>query len=133
MALDEGLEIGGCGRLADGVGHVDRVEVAGVDEAIHGLEVDVVGVHVVRPFPAQLAHGRIGGGAYAGRFRADDGVFAIRLVPDGNDGCAVLRGHDAGLQLRLGLVREAVADAEGEFVQGKHDCGSTQIIIQERI
>ena len=41
--------------LPDGRGHVERVEIAGVDEAVHGAEIDVVGVHVIGPRPAQLA------------------------------------------------------------------------------
>ena len=121
MALDEGVDAIRLGRLADGGGHVERVEIAGVDEAVHGAEVDVVGIHVIGLRPAGLPHGLVGGGAHAGGFRADDAVLAIRFVPDGDDGDAAVRRHRAGLQLGLGLVRETVPYADGEFFQGKHD------------
>ena len=128
MALDERLDAVRLGRLADGIGDVDREEIAGGDEAVHRVEVDVVGIHVIGLRPAGLPHRLIGGGAHAGGFGADDDVLAIRFVPDGNDVDAALRRHHARPQLRLGLVREAVADAEGEFFQSQHD--DTQIIIQ---
>ena len=129
MALDEGVDAVRLGRLADGRGHIERVEIAGVDEAVHRAEVDVVGIHVIGLRPAGLPHRLIGGGAHAGRFRAHDAVLAIRFVPDGDDGDAAVRRHRASLQLGLGLVRETVPYAEGEFFQSKHD-ESTQIIIQ---
>ena len=50
---------------ADEVGHVEGEEVAGGEEAVHGLEADVVGVDVVGPRPAQRADGGIGLGADA--------------------------------------------------------------------
>ena len=40
------------GGLADGGGHVERVEVAGVEEAVDGREIDVVGIHVIGARPA---------------------------------------------------------------------------------
>ena len=76
------------GGLADGRGDVQRVEIAGVDEAVHGAQVDVIGVHVVGMFPAQFADGRIGGGPHAAGFGSDDQVLAIRFVPDGDHGDA---------------------------------------------
>ena len=121
MTLDEGVDAVRLGRLADGRGHVERVEIAGVDEAVHGAEVDVIGIHVIGLLPAGLPHRLIGGGAHAGGFRAHDAVLAIRFVPDRDYGDAAVRRHHASLQLGLGLVRETVAYTEGEFFQGKHD------------
>ena len=121
MALDERVDAVRLGRLADGRGDVERVEIAGVDEAVHGAEADVVGIDVVGLLPARSPHRRVGRGAHARRFGADDGVLAVRFVPDGDDVDAVVRRHHAGPQLGLGLMRETVADTEGEFFQGKHD------------
>ena len=121
MTIDEGVHAVRAGRLADGRGYVEGVEIAGVDEAIDGAEVDVIGVHVVGLFPAGLAYRCIGGGAHAGGFRADDAVLAIRFIPDRDDGDAAGRRHHASLQLSLGLVRETVPYTDGEFFQGKHD------------
>src|ERR1035437_8469283 len=120
MTLDESLDAVRLGRLADGRGYVQRVEIACLDEAVHGTQVDVIGVHVVRLFPARLPHRLIGGGAHAGGLRAHDAMPAIGFVPDGDYGDAAGRSHHASLQLRLGLVRETVPDTEGEFFQGKH-------------
>ena len=128
MTLDEGVDAIRFGRLADGRRHVERVEIAGVDEAVHRAEVDVVGIHVIGLRPAGLPHCLIGGGTHAGGFRTDDAVLAIRFVPDGDDGDAAVRRHHASLQLGLGLVRKTVPYANREFFQGKHD--DTQIIIQ---
>ena len=116
------------GRLPDCRRHVQRVEIAGVDEAVHGAEIDVIGVHVIRPRPAGLPHRIIGGSTHACGFRTHDAVLAIRFVPDGDHGDAAVRGHRASLQLGLGLMRETVPYADGEFFQSKHD--DTQIIIQ---
>ena len=44
MALDEGVDIGCLGRLADEVGDIDGEEVAGGEKAVDGGEGDVVGV-----------------------------------------------------------------------------------------
>src|ERR1035438_10033636 len=50
MTLDESLDAIRLGRLADGRGYIERVEIASLDEAVHGAEVDVIGIHVVRVF-----------------------------------------------------------------------------------
>jgi hypothetical protein len=47
-------------------------------------------------------------------------VLAVGLVPDGRHLHAVRRDELAGAQLGLGLVREAVAHAEGEFLKVQH-------------
>src|ERR1017187_8764590 len=88
MTSGESLDAIRLGRLADGRGYIERVEIAGLDEAIHGAEVDMIGVHVVRVFPARLPHRLFGGGAHAGGLRTHDAVLAIRLVPDGDYGDA---------------------------------------------
>ena len=49
-----------------------------------------------------------------------DAVLAIRFVPDGDNGDAAVRRHRASLQLGLGLMRETIPYADGEFFQSKH-------------
>jgi len=41
-------------------------------------------------------------------------MFPIRLVPRGNNFDALLRGHDAGAQLRLRLTRKAIPHSKGK-------------------
>ena len=47
MAVGESRRPGGVGRLTDGVRHVNGVEVTGIEKAVHGLQADVVSVHMV--------------------------------------------------------------------------------------
>ena len=49
------------------------------------------------------------------------GVLAVRLVPDRDDLDALLGGQHARPQLRLRLVGEPVADADGVFGKRKQD------------
>ena len=98
-------------RTADGVGDIDGEEVAGRQEAIDGIEIDVVSVHIIRVCPAERAHGGIGGRASAGWFRAHGLVLTVGFVPDRNDGDALFGGAHAGGQLGLPLVRKTVSDA----------------------
>jgi hypothetical protein len=73
----------------------------------------VVGVAKVGQLPAKRLNGGISGSARRGRLGADDGVLAVRFVPYGNHLNAGLKCLDAGLQLRLGLVRETVSGSNG--------------------
>ena len=117
------------GGLSDGIRHVQSVEIAGGQEAVHGAQADVIGVHVVGLRPAQFGHRGVGRGAHAGGLRSDDVVLAVRLVPNGDDFRArAPRGQHAGPQLRNGLVRETVSHSEGKSVDGQH--GSAPIIIR---
>ena len=117
MAIQEGLHrLGGRG-LSDEVGDVDRVEVAVRQEAPHRFQADVIGIQEVRGLPAEGFHSRIGGGPGCGRLGADDGVLAVRLVPDGDHLHALRQGELAGLQLGLRLVGESVADADGKAAE----------------
>ena len=117
MPRHERLDFRVRGRLAREVGHVKREEVAGVEEIVHGLQADVVGVHVVGALPAQRPHGGVRLGAHAVGMCVDDEVFAVRLVPDGNDVHAQLLGLHERPQLRLALTGEAVADAHAVLRQ----------------
>ena len=77
MTIHKRLHVRRAGGFADAVGHVNREEIRGRDETIHRFEPDVVGVHMVRIFPAECFHRRIGFGAQTGRLGADEGMFAV--------------------------------------------------------
>ena len=117
MAAGKGLHAFGIGGFANRVGHVNREEIRRRDETIHGFEPDVVGVHVIRFLPAERLHRRIRLEAHTGWFGADELVFAIRLVPDGNNIRTKLGGQDARAKLRVALVRKTVAHAKRELPQ----------------
>jgi hypothetical protein len=107
------MDVGLGSRLADEIGDVDGVEVAGGEEAADGFKSDVVGVEEVRQGPVERLDGGIGGDADRGGFGADDVVFAVGLVPDRYDFDAGVEGLEAGLELGFGLMGEAVAGADG--------------------
>jgi hypothetical protein len=99
----------------DGSGDINGKEVRRVEEAIHRIQIDVIGVYVVRMLPAQCADGLFGGDTDAGRLGADYIMLAIRLVPDRDHRHAEGGGLSTGLQLRLGLMGEPVADPQREL------------------
>jgi hypothetical protein len=99
VPLHEAVYSGLLGPLADEVGNVDGVEIAGGDEALDGGEIDVLGVAEILFRPAKLFDSVVGGRASAGRFGTDDEVLAIGLVPDGNNIDASVGGLHTSLQL----------------------------------
>ena len=121
MARDEGFDAVGGGGLADGGGDVEGVKIAGVDEAIDGAEIDVVGIDVIGLVPAELAARRSAAARTLAGSEPTMLCSRFDLFQTGMTVAPRSAAMMAGLQLRLGLVREAVADAEGEFFQGKHD------------
>ena len=104
MSFDECVDVGCRCWLADEVGDVKGEKVARSKEAIDGRGRDVVGVAKIRQLPPERFDGGVGGLARREGLSADDHVFAVRLVPHGNDLDATLESLDAGLQLRFGLV-----------------------------
>src|SRR5215213_8438473 len=103
--------------LADGVGHVERVEVARLDEAVNGVESYVVCVHAEGLVPAEFFNRRLRGRQDARRLGADNRMLPERLVPDGRHLDAAPGRLHARAQLRLRLMGEAVADPERVFLQ----------------
>ena len=112
MLIHKGLHVRRTGGFADAVGHVNRVKIRIRNKAVNGFKADMVGVHMIGLVPAEFPDGGIGGGARAGRVAADDGVFPVGFVPDGNKKRAEFGGPDASAKLRLALMRKTVADAE---------------------
>ena len=117
MALHKILNAGCLCGLANEVGHVDGEKVAGIKEATYGFKGDVVGIKKVGQLPVERLDGGIGGLARGSRFGADDVVFAIRFVPNGNHFDTALKSLGAGLKLRLGLMSKPVSSPDGKFVQ----------------
>ena len=101
------------------VGDVDGIEIAGCDEALDSCEIDVVGIAEILFRPAQLFDCLVGCRACTGRFGTNDEMLAIGFVPDGDYIDASISGLDAGLQLCLRLMGEAVADTDRKFVQSQ--------------
>lgn len=70
--------------------------------------------------PAERPHCGLRGVEYALRFRADERVFAVGLVPYGNGLDAVLGKELESMKLRFGLMGEAIAHADGESFKSQH-------------
>jgi hypothetical protein len=117
VAVHERFHVRRAGGSADAVGHVNREEIRGHYETVHRFKADVVGIHMIRFFPAQSFYCRVRFGAQARRFGADERVFAMGFVPDRHKVRAQFGGQLAGAQLRLALVPKPVAQTEGKFAQ----------------
>ena len=120
MPVDECTHLGHLGRLTDGAGNIQRVEIAGIDEAIHGTEIDMVGIDVVRLLPAQRTHRGIGGCPDAVRLAAYNQVLTVGLVPNRDHIRTTSGALAARFQLGLRLMSETVAHAERVFFQRQH-------------
>lgn len=106
--------------LADRVCHVDREKIRVWEETIHGLQADVIRIDMPASRPAASFYGSLSSGQHARRFRADEAVLAIGLIPNRHHFEAILRNEFAGSQLRLRLMRKAVANTDGEFFENEH-------------
>ena len=120
---DEAFDRLGAGGFAGEIRHVERVEIAGREEPIHGLQPDVVGIDVVRLVPAERLHRGVRLGPDIVGPAVDDGVFAVGLVPDRVNAQAGVTRLENGLELRAALAGKAVAHAEGVFFD-VHNGGS---------
>ena len=125
MPLDKRLDRRRIRGLANPVRHVKRVKIRVRQETVHRAELDMVGIHVVRPLPAQF-FGRCIRRSPRGRgLGTDDEMFAVRLVPNGDDLEAVRGCHHASAKLGFGLVREAVADPDRQLLEFQ-ECGQLE-------
>jgi hypothetical protein len=88
---------------------------------VHGLQIDVIGIHMIGRGPTQLPDCGIRGRANRARVGTDKHVFPVRLVPHRNHITTLILGQDTGAQLRLGLMRETVADTNGVFGKLEHE------------
>jgi hypothetical protein len=106
------------GKRADEIGDSDGEKIARSDEAVHGLEADMVGVHVIGVLPAEGGDCGIGLGAEVFGPGLHEHVLAVGLVPDGMDGKAGVAGLEDGGELCLALMGKAIAHAKGVFFKG---------------
>ncbi len=90
------------------------------EEAIDRGQTDVIGIHVPAFLPAEGVDGFLCRGAHALRFRPNEFVFPIRLIPNRHHLDSVRRDLFTRAQLGFGLMGKAVADAEGEFFESEH-------------
>ena len=104
----------GARGLAGIICDIKREEITRRNEAIHRVQVDVIGIHKVRRGPIQCLHCRIRLGTQILGLGADEGVLAVRLVPDRMQRHATLCGGLNCGELSLPLVSEAIAHADGE-------------------
>ncbi len=104
-------------RLADKTGDIDGEKIARRDIAVHGFERNVIGVDVMWVLPMERVNCPIRGRAHGAGIGTDDGVLPVGLVPYRNNLYSRAGSQDAGLELRFGLMREAVADSYGIFLR----------------
>ena len=104
----------------DGIRHVQREEIMGIEEGIHVVETDVIGVDVVGRAPSERRRGGVRLAAHVGRVRADQGVLPVRLVPDRRDLHASLPRQEEGAELRLALTPEAIPEPHRVFPDSSH-------------
>jgi hypothetical protein len=114
--------IGGIGGFSDVIGDIEGEEIAGRDEAIDGLEIDVVGIQQILARPVEVGDGLVGGVAGGLRLGTDDVVLTVGFVPDRGDVDAEFLGGDEGLELGVRAVGETIADSESVFWADFHGC-----------
>jgi hypothetical protein len=117
MPLYKAIDVGVCGGLTNEIGDIDGVEVAGRKEAADGLQCDMVGVAKIGMLPIERFDCCVRSLPNRSWFRTDNSVFAIRFIPNRNHGGSTRESFDAGLQLRLGLMRKPVACPDRVFAQ----------------
>lgn len=115
-----GNELRGIRGFPDVIGDINGEKIAGIEKAVHIGEVDVVGIDVKSTGPAE-GFNRIAGFVQdASGFRADDRVFAVGFVPNGDDFDAFGLGGLNGLKLGATFMGEAIPHAKCEFFDFFH-------------
>src|SRR5262249_42856196 len=72
MDSDKAVQIPCLGRLANECRHVDGKEIARPQEAINGVQIDMVCINMIWPDPTRLLHRAIRGNSDAKRLGPDD-------------------------------------------------------------
>lgn len=110
MTVDELPNVRGARRFANGVGDIDREEIRAGNESVYRLEPDMIGVYVPLLSPIKGDDCGLGSVEDTLRFRANEGVFPVGLVPYGNDLDSLLSEHVERPQLGARLLPEPVSD-----------------------
>src|SRR6202041_2133988 len=87
---------------------LDRIEIARGEKAFDGFRIDMVGVAEIGQLPVERLDRGIGSNADRARLRSDDGVLAIRLIPDRDYLDSVFEGLYTCQQLCFCLMRKSV-------------------------
>ena len=82
----------------------------------------MVGIEEVFAGPAEVFDGDVSGVACGLGLGADNFVLAVGFIPGGADIDSEVFGCDKGLELGVGAVGEAIADAEGILWTDFHEC-----------
>ena len=105
------------GRLPNEICHVDGEKIRAAQIVVDRVHIDMVSIHMPTAFPTQRFHRRLGGVVHALWLRADEAVFAVGFIPNGNHLNPLLGQLHACLQLRCRLMRKPVAHANGVFLK----------------
>ena len=97
--------------LADQISHIQRKEIAGVEKAVHRLEVDVIGVEEVGLRPSQFLHGCVRRCARLHRLGSDDRVLSVGFIPHRHNFNTGIGSQYTCGKLGLRLVSETIANA----------------------
>src|SRR5262245_26115273 len=104
MLTQKALDLLNRSLFADPVSYIDGKKIRIDNKVINRLAPDMVCVHMIRQSPAQRRHRGISGCPCRLRFRADNRVLAMRLVPNWDHLDSALGGLHARAQLRHGLA-----------------------------
>jgi len=127
MLLQKALRvISTCGP-ADAIRHVDGKKVGVRQKSLHGVEPNMVCVHVVRFPPIQCFDRLIGRRACTGRIRANGDVLTIGFVPNRNDLHALLGCQNERLKLCFCLMSETIANTQRIFAECQKSHGAVHI------
>jgi hypothetical protein len=68
--------------LSDKICNIQCKEVAAIEKAFHRVQVDVIRIDKIVPFPSQGLHGGIRLGTQAPRLGSDDGMLTVGFIPN---------------------------------------------------
>ena len=101
-----------CCRLADIIGNIECIIIAGIEKPVDGFKSDMVGIDKVRTFPLLLCRCSIGFLPRRNRLGSDNCMFAIRFIPYRMNFNAFIQRFFHRAKLRLSFHAKTIADAE---------------------
>jgi hypothetical protein len=88
--------------------------------SVDGFEIDVIGIEQEACLPVELGNSILSGCSSPSWIRSNNEMLPVGLVPYRSDGDSFGRQHLESPELGCSLVRETVADPEGEFIDSFH-------------